>query len=112
MVRLYEGRVVLVTDAGRREGATVMVNDIVTNLSEFGGDSTSAVRVVEEIRADSGKAAANVHSVGSFQEREQCSIKPLTPRGIDIVVNNAGILRDRHANEHDGRAMGLRHRPT
>ena len=103
---MVEGKVVVVTGAGRgigaaiaklmaREGAKVVVNDIGASLSGEGGDQAPAQQVVEEIRKAGGEAVANHDSVAEFASAAkivQCAVD--TFGRIDCVVNNAGILRD------------------
>lgn len=103
---MVEGKVVVVTGAGRgigaaiaklmgREGARVVVNDIGASLSGEGGDQAPAQQVVEEIRKAGGEAVANHDSVAEFASAAkivQCAMD--TFGRVDCVVNNAGILRD------------------
>ncbi|KAM5299301.1 peroxisomal multifunctional enzyme type 2 isoform 1-T1 [Ctenodactylus gundi] len=82
----FHGRVVLVTGAGG-------VNDLGGDFMGVGKGSSAADKVVEEIRRKGGKAVANYDSV---EEGEKIVKTALETFGrIDIVVNNAGILRDR-----------------
>jgi NAD(P)-dependent dehydrogenase (short-subunit alcohol dehydrogenase family) len=104
--RMVEGKVVIVTGAGRgigaaiarlmaQEGARVVVNDIGASLSGEGGDQTPAQQVVDEIRKAGGEAVANYDSVADFNSAAkiiQCAVDHFGR--IDCVVNNAGILRD------------------
>ncbi|MBI2292145.1 MAG: SDR family oxidoreductase [Betaproteobacteria bacterium] len=103
---MVEGKVVIVTGAGRgigraiamlmaRHGAKVVVNDIGVSLSGEGGDQTPAQEVVNAIAKSGGVAAANCDSVadfGSAAKIVQCALDNFGR--IDCVVNNAGILRD------------------
>ncbi|XP_049435629.1 peroxisomal multifunctional enzyme type 2 [Epinephelus fuscoguttatus] len=100
----FEGRVVLVTGAGGglgREyalafavrGASVVVNDLGTDTKGGGKSSAAADKVVEEIRAKGGKAVANYDSVEDGEKLIQSALDAFGR--IDVVVNNAGILRDR-----------------
>jgi NAD(P)-dependent dehydrogenase (short-subunit alcohol dehydrogenase family) len=101
-----EGKVVVVTGAGRgigaaiaklmaSEGAKVVVNDIGVSLAGTGGDEAPAHQVVAEIEKVGGVAVANTDSVAEFASAGkiiQCAVD--TFGRIDCVVNNAGILRD------------------
>uniref|UniRef100_A0AC11E1Q9 Hydroxysteroid 17-beta dehydrogenase 4 n=1 Tax=Ovis aries TaxID=9940 RepID=A0AC11E1Q9_SHEEP len=100
----FNGRVVLVTGAGgglgrayalafAERGASVVVNDLGGDFTGVGKGSLAADKVVEEIRRKGGKAVANYDSV---EEGEKIVKTALDAFGrIDIVINNAGILRDR-----------------
>lgn len=106
MARLVEGKVVVVTGAGRgigaaiaklaaKEGAKVVVNDIGVGLAGEGGDKSPAEETVSEIKKAGGEAVANYDSVAQFATAGkiiQCAVD--TFGRIDGVVNNAGILRD------------------
>lgn len=97
----------VVTGAGRgigrghalefaRQGAKVVVNDIGANIDGTGGSDGPAGEVVEAIRAMGGEAVANGDDVadwGGSQRLIQTAID--TWGGLDVVVNNAGFLRDR-----------------
>ncbi|XP_037536897.1 peroxisomal multifunctional enzyme type 2 [Nematolebias whitei] len=100
----FEGRVVLVTGAGgglgrdyalafASRGASVVVNDLGVDTAGGGRSSAAADKVVQEIRAKGGKAVANYDSVEDGEKLIQTALD--TFGRIDIVVNNAGILRDR-----------------
>uniref|UniRef100_A0AAQ5XBV0 Peroxisomal multifunctional enzyme type 2 n=1 Tax=Amphiprion ocellaris TaxID=80972 RepID=A0AAQ5XBV0_AMPOC len=100
----FEGRVVLVTGAGgglgreyalafAERGASVIVNDLGTDTKGGGKSSAAADKVVEEIRAKGGKAVANYDSVEDGEKLIQTALDAFGR--IDVVVNNAGILRDR-----------------
>jgi NAD(P)-dependent dehydrogenase (short-subunit alcohol dehydrogenase family) len=105
--RLCEGRVCIVTGAGRglgREyalmladhGAKVVVNDFGGARDGTGGDAGPAQLVVDEIAAAGGEAVANAADVGSWDGAEQLVAQAIdTFGGLDVLVNNAGILRDR-----------------
>lgn len=106
MIR-FDGRVALVTGAGAglgrahalllaARGAKVVVNDFGGTVDGAGGSARAADRVVEEIRAAGGQAAANYASVSDRAGAESIVQTALDQFGrIDIVVNNAGIIRDR-----------------
>ncbi len=105
--RMVEGKVVVVTGAGggigrdialamAREGARVVVNDIGASVSGEGQDAGPAQAVVNEIRALGGEAVANTDSVSEAAAAARIVTTALDAFGrIDVVVNNAGILRDR-----------------
>ncbi len=102
-----DGKVALVTGAGRgigrgialamaKEGAAVVVNDLGVSLAGEGEDTTPAQQVVNEIKAEGGKASANYGNVVKYDEAEKMIQQAVDAFGrIDIVVNVAGILRDR-----------------
>ncbi|TMM14015.1 MAG: SDR family NAD(P)-dependent oxidoreductase [Actinobacteria bacterium] len=101
------GKVAIVTGAGRgigcahalalaAAGARVVVNDLGGTLAGEGADLTPAQRVVEEIRAAGGVAVADGEDVADFEgARRLVEHATRDLGGLDIVVNNAGILRDR-----------------
>lgn len=105
---LLDGRVVIVTGAGggigrahalafAAEGARVVVNDIGVGLdgSPAGGGS-AAQNVVEEIVAAGGEAIANGSNVADWEQAEQLIQAAVDGfGGLDVLVNNAGIVRDR-----------------
>jgi NAD(P)-dependent dehydrogenase (short-subunit alcohol dehydrogenase family) len=107
MSKLCEGRVAIVTGAGRgigREhalslashGAKVVVNDLGGNVDGTGGDLSPAELVVQEIKAMGGEAVANGDSVSSWEGAERLiNIAVETFGDLHAVINNAGILRDR-----------------
>lgn len=107
MAKLCEGRVVIVTGAGRgigREhalmlaahGARVVVNDLGGARDGTGASLGPADEVVKEIKAAGGEAAANGDDVGDFAGAERMIRQAIDTFGrLDVVVNNAGILRDR-----------------
>jgi NAD(P)-dependent dehydrogenase (short-subunit alcohol dehydrogenase family) len=102
-----EGRIVIVTGAGRgigREyalmlashGAKVVVNDLGGARDGTGEDQGPAAEVVAEIKAAGGDAVANGSDVSSFKESKQMIEHAVDTYGrLDVLVNNAGILRDR-----------------
>jgi NAD(P)-dependent dehydrogenase (short-subunit alcohol dehydrogenase family) len=107
MSRLCEGRVAIVTGAGRgigrehalslaRHGAKVLVNDLGGNVDGTGGDLSPAEQVVEEIKAMGGEAVANGENVADFEGAGRMVQAAIDTFGeLHVVVNNAGILRDR-----------------
>jgi NAD(P)-dependent dehydrogenase (short-subunit alcohol dehydrogenase family) len=104
---VLDGKVALVTGAGRgigrgvallmaKEGASVVVNDLGASLDGEGVDTGPAASVVNEIKAAGGNAVANTDSVTDYQAAEAMIQQAIDSFGkIDIVVNVAGILRDR-----------------
>lgn len=104
---ICEGRVVIVTGAGgglgrahalafAAEGAKVIVNDLGVSNSGEGGSKGPAQSVVDEIKAMGGEAAANTESVSDFEAGRRMVEQALDTFGrLDVVVNNAGFLRDR-----------------
>jgi NAD(P)-dependent dehydrogenase (short-subunit alcohol dehydrogenase family) len=104
---ICEGRVVIVTGAGRgigrahalefaRQGARVVVNDIGAELDGTGGSASPASEVVESIRAGGGEAVVNGDDVADWEGAQRLvSTAISTFGGLDVVVNNAGFVRDR-----------------
>ena len=107
MSGICDGRVVIVTGAGRglgrchalelgRQGAQVIVNDLGSALDGTGTSSGPADDVAAEIEAAGGVAAANGADVSDFDAAEQLVAFAVDTFGrLDAVVNNAGIVRDR-----------------
>ena len=104
---MLDGKVVLVTGAGggigrdfalamAKAGAKVLVNDLGTSVKGEGASTGPAQKVVDEIRGAGGTAAANTDSVADWASANRIVQAALDAFGrIDVVVNNAGILRDR-----------------
>lgn len=107
MSGLCDGRVCIVTGAGRgigreyalllaREGAAVVVNDLGGARDGVGSDPGPAQQVVEEIEAAGGRAVANTDDVADFAGAQRLVQMALETYGdLHVVINNAGILRDR-----------------
>jgi len=107
MGSLVEGRVAVVTGAGRgigrehalmlaSQGAKVVVNDLGGATDGSGTDASPAEEVVAEIQGMGGEAVVNGGNVADFAEAKAMIDQAVeTFGGIDILINNAGILRDR-----------------
>lgn len=107
MARLCEGRVAVVTGAGRgigeayakmlaEHGAKVVVNDLGGDRAGEGSDLTAAQQVVADIKAAGGEAVANGADVSDWDQSKAMIDQAISEFGkIDVLVNNAGILRDR-----------------
>ena len=103
---VLDGRVAVVTGAGRglgrehalllaAEGAHVVVNDLGGAPVGGGSDDTPAQLVVEEIRAAGGTAVADGHDVADWDDARRLVESTVQRLGsLDVLVNNAGILRD------------------
>ncbi|XP_071953344.1 peroxisomal multifunctional enzyme type 2-like [Antedon mediterranea] len=100
----FDGRVALVTGAGgglgreyallfAERGAAIVVNDLGGDIKGGGKSQRAADKVVNEIRAKGGKAVANYDSVEDGEKLVKTALDHFGR--IDILINNAGILRDR-----------------
>jgi NAD(P)-dependent dehydrogenase (short-subunit alcohol dehydrogenase family) len=101
-----DGKVAIVTGAGRgigrgealllaSEGAKIVVNDLGVPREGEGADKTPAQEVVDEIVAEGGEAVANYDDVASWPGAESLVGQAVDAFGkLDVLVNNAGILRD------------------
>ncbi|WP_435594849.1 SDR family oxidoreductase [Tsukamurella tyrosinosolvens] len=107
MTGIVDGRVVIVTGAGRgigrahalayaAEGAAVVVNDYGVGLDGADASSGPAQQVVDEIRAAGGRAIANASDVADWDGAQALVRSAIDEFGrLDVLVNNAGFLRDR-----------------
>jgi NAD(P)-dependent dehydrogenase (short-subunit alcohol dehydrogenase family) len=107
MTGICDGRVVIVTGSGRgigrahalafaAEGAKVVVNDLGAEVDGSGSSPGPAGEVVDEIRAGGGEAVANGDDVSDWEGAQRLINTAVeTFGGLDVLVNNAGILRDR-----------------
>ena len=109
----FDGRVAIITGAGgglgrshaielARRGAHVLVNDLGGSLDGVGSSDSAASRVVEEITAFGGVAASNHDSVATSDGGASIVQSAVDTFGrVDILINNAGILRDRSFHNMD-----------
>ncbi len=107
MSGICEGRVVIVTGAGRgigrehalefgRQGAKVVVNDLGVEIDGQGGSEGPAAEVVEEIKKLGSDAVANGDDIADWDGAGRLVKTAIDSfGGLDVVVNNAGFLRDR-----------------
>ena len=103
----YDGKVAVITGAGgglgrqhalllASRGALIVVNDLGGAVDGGGSDASAAQKVVDEIRAAGGEAVANHDSVSTPEGGESIIKTAIDAYGrVDIVINNAGILRDK-----------------
>jgi NAD(P)-dependent dehydrogenase (short-subunit alcohol dehydrogenase family) len=104
---LLDGKVVIITGAGggigrahalsfAHEGAKIVVNDVGGARDGSSGEASHADKVVEEVRAAGGTAVANHDSVATAEGAESLIKAAVSAFGrVDVLVNNAGILRDK-----------------
>ena len=107
MAQMMKDKVAVITGSGggigrefallmAAEGAKVVVNDIGASVSGEGKDAGPAQKVADEIKAKGGTAVANTDSVADWEAANrivECAVDSYGK--IDVVINNAGILRDR-----------------
>ena len=103
----FDGQVAIVTGAGNglgkshaielaKRGAKVVINDLGASLDGVGASSEAAKAVVEEIIAAGGEAISHGANVAKFEEVQDMVNKTMEKWGrVDILINNAGILRDK-----------------
>jgi NAD(P)-dependent dehydrogenase (short-subunit alcohol dehydrogenase family) len=102
-----DGRIAIITGAGRglgrehallfaSEGAKVVVNDLGGDMHGEGGDPSAAMETVADIKALGGEAVVNGDNVADWEGAQRLVRQAIdTYGGLDVLVNNAGILRDR-----------------
>jgi NAD(P)-dependent dehydrogenase (short-subunit alcohol dehydrogenase family) len=107
MTKLCEGRVAIITGAGRgigrehalllaHHGAKIVVNDLGGSMDGEGEDKGPAQQVVDEIVAMGGEALANTDDISDWDGAERLVQSAIDHFGrLDVLINNAGILRDR-----------------
>ncbi len=107
MAGICDGRVVIITGAGggigrehalafAREGAKVVVNDIGGARDGSGSDAGPAQQVADEITGSGGEAVANTDDISTWDGAERIVKQAIDTFGtLHVLVNNAGILRDR-----------------
>src|SRR4051794_28875025 len=106
----FDGKVAIITGAGgglgrqhalllASRGALVVVNDLGGSVDGTGSDKGAAEKVVDEIKAAGGEAVADTNSVSTPEGGEGIVKTAVDAYGrVDIVINNAGILRDKAFN--------------
>jgi len=104
---MLDGKVAIVTGAGRGvgrgeaimladHGAKVMVNDLGGSVTGEGSDQRAADEVVDVIKSRGGEAASNYDDIADFQGAENLIKSAIETFGdLSVLVNNAGILRDK-----------------
>jgi NAD(P)-dependent dehydrogenase (short-subunit alcohol dehydrogenase family) len=104
---MLDGKVAIVTGAGRgigraealllaEEGAKVIVNDVGGSRAGEGADTTPAEQTVQDVKSAGGDAALNTDDVSSWRGAESLVKQAVDTWGkLDVLVNNAGILRDK-----------------
>ena len=107
MTKLCDGRVAIITGAGRgigrehalllaHHGAKVVVNDLGGSMDGEGNDAGPAQQVVDEVKAMGGEAVANGDDISTWDGAERLINTAIESfGGLDVLINNAGILRDR-----------------
>jgi len=113
MTYSFEGKVAIITGAGgglgrchalelAKRGCKVVVNDLGGAMDGTGGSSDAAKAVVAEIKAAGGEAIANGGSVSDAQGAKSMVQDAMNAWGrVDILINNAGILRDKTFHKMD-----------
>ncbi len=115
----FDERVAIITGAGgglgrshalelARRGARILVNDLGGSLDGSGGSASAAQKVVDEIVALGGQAAANHDSVATPEGGQAIVQAAIDAFGrVDVLVNNAGILRDKAFHKMDATMIDL-----
>ena len=115
----FDGQVAIVTGAGNglgrshalalaERGAKVVVNDLGVDNSAAGGSSEAALEVVRLIEEKGGEAIANGANVAHYESVEAMVHQAMDKWGrVDILINNAGILRDKSFSKMTPQDFGL-----
>ncbi len=109
----FDGRVAVITGAGgglgrayalllAQRGATIVVNDLGGNVGGMSGDATAAQKVVREIEAAGGRAIPSYDDIATPAGAQSLIDATMQAFGrVDVLINNAGILRDKTLHKMD-----------
>lgn len=109
----FDGRVAVITGAGgglgrahalllAERGATVVINDLGGSVDGMGGNAAAAQQVVRDIEAVGGRALANYENIATPTGAQRLMDAAMQAFGrVDVLINNAGILRDKTLHKMD-----------